>query len=30
MKRGLGKARERYEENEGLDGLKGLKIVKYM
>ena len=30
LERGLGKARERHEEDEGLDGLKGLKMGKSM
>ena len=30
LERGLGKARERHEEDEGLDGIKGLKMARFM
>jgi hypothetical protein len=30
LERRLGKAKERYEEDEGLDGLKVLKMAKSM
>ena len=30
LERGLGKDRERYEEDEGLDGLKGTKMVRFV
>ena len=30
LERGLGKARKRYEDDEGLDGLKGLKMARFM
>ena len=30
LERGLGKAREMYEEDECLDGLKGMRVLKFM
>ena len=30
LERRLGKARKRYEDDEGLDGLKGLKMARFM
>ena len=30
LKKGIGRVYERYEEDEGLDGLKGMKIVNSM
>ena len=30
LERGLGKARKRYEDDECLDGLKGMRVLKFM